>query len=236
MKSNWRTWGFAEMKSSLYSIPKVVKRAKEEFKITTGRNTNEGKPIKDIDKAMRTQIERALKREKNSDGISYWKAAHRDEAHRPDTDKKCTHFLEPPVVAWLLYDILGDYFCSQSDSDEIRAGLIRRKEYIQKAQYYQNAEIAFWENDPSEEYDADAIPPAEFRLTKFDGDRVYRHMIEKIFEQFYSPFDFEGYAKDSEASKAYDVLSPDPALLPSVERFDDLANYYEKKGENGGTT
>lgn len=221
-------------KEALYTTSKIIELAKEEYEITNGRiKKDRYEQISDIDKAMRTQIERTLKNQKNGAGTSYWDEAFLDKERRPTGEKKFTRFFQERTVKWLLEDVLKDYFCNQSDCEKIRAGLTKRNEYKKKARDIEKATRQYLETEdrpygvPEEYENLNGSP--DFKLTGYDADKIYRHMIEKIFEQFYTPFDFELYTNDWYACDVFDGLVVDPELLEAKERYAKLENYYKKR-------
>jgi len=222
--------GELKMKT-VYTINEIIDLAKERFEITDGREVGEyNQKSTDIKKTLREQIRRKLEKLEKEGGIQL---VHSNPNHKAK-DKRVV--LAETVDKLLHYD-LKDYFCSHSDNAEILAGLDKRKKLEKKARkseenYRQYLESGDYEKDMRALLEDNHIGYPDYKLTGYDGDRIYRHMIEKMFEVDFTPFDFELYASDREASILFDPQDIDVDLIESKERYGDLTNYYGKKDEN----
>jgi len=217
------------VKKTSFTIPEIIELAKKEFGIASKVHKTEKVRIASLNKAMRMKIVRTLENEVNENGKPLLQKNAKSTA-----GVKCKHTFDANTVNWLLKIKLYDYFYELSDCEKTKAELRKKKEYEKRAHDIQDEAFEqllaesreYKEPTEAEFYGYGNI---DFKLTGSDGDRIYRHMIEKIFEVYYTPFDFEQYKKDSLVVEMFSPEYADPDSLPSIDRYEDLTNYYKKR-------
>ena len=221
------------MDNDKYTIPEIIERAKSYFGIATKISKLEKSTTKSLNKSIRMKIVRTLENEYNKDGQPYL-----DKNKKAIGGKKCKHYFSAQTVNWLLNKKLYDYFINLSDCEETLARLKKQKEYEKKAEDMREEAFDKMIKESREgipiynemtEAEYYGVGKTDFRLTGYDGDRIYRHMIEKIFEKFYGEFNFEKYMEDSLANDLFSLEHADATLIPSIERYNNLSIYYKEK-------
>jgi len=248
------------MTEKYFTISEIITEAKRIYKISGGKKDDDVA----TKRAMREQIIRALKTNPSSEK-SYW-----DFSAVQVRGEKNTHKFPEGVADWVLSKGLHDYFCKLSDYEKIRNIPAERKRAEQIADKRNDDERNFFRhlgNEDGSNYVRlfDEMLLAEksakdkplginaFNLSEDDinldlsffskhGSAIYAHMLEKLFEKFFSPFDFATYKKDYmtlygekcrgvKATLSEDIFAQERYGEFSENSVGNLKSYYTEKEE-----
>jgi len=230
------------------SVDEMVNLAREKFMIQVRPNKEEEKKHNQI----RMKIKRTMDCLKNDKGISLWKAAETSIK-----GKERTKFLFDKYFALeLLYsDHLHDYLCSLSDCPEIRAGrtkqkILKQKRIELKKQYAEDMNnmenwkellaVGIGPDDLGIPYNNSGYPCDENgraiieKIPPNEQAKIEQHMLKKIFEQLFSPFDYERYKDDLATSlSCRNPYEKTDEEMEADERLENLSHYYEEQSVDG---